>query len=75
MQRDNADILGQFGKGLLRKALRTHNLVLCQVVGWRMQYSQCGNVWRNREGLDSTLECLVNNSGGAVGRRDCQIIM
>ena len=30
----------------------TQHLVSCQVEGWRMEYSRCGNVWRNKEKQD-----------------------
>ena len=49
LQRDNTDILCIFGKGLLREGLGTHNLVLFQVEGWRMQFrgaATCGETWK-----------------------------
>ena len=36
---------------IIERRLRDAQLVLCQVEGWRMQYSRCDNVWRNREGV------------------------
>ena len=48
LQRDKADIPGtlKFWERILRM-LRAHNLVSCQVDGRRIQYTRCGNVWRN----------------------------
>ena len=49
-----------FGKDYREKALGTHYLVLCQLEGWRMQYSRRGNVWRNR-GKHMTVCNALNN--------------
>ena len=54
----------------MREGLGTNNMVSCQVEGRRMQYSRCGNVWRNIGENRTVCGIYRSRKGDGVPRRE-----